>query len=65
MNYPYENTTQGTIETLSKIEKRLKKEKQSLEEMNIKLFKLMEDIVKKKNTINDMENHIEWKFQLN
>jgi hypothetical protein len=65
MNYPDENTTQGTIETLSKIEKRLKKEKQSLEEMNIKLFKLMEDIVKKKNTINDMENHIEWKFQLN
>jgi len=63
MDYPYENTTQGTIETLSKIEKRLKKEKQSLEGMNNKFFQLMEDIVKKKNTIADMENHIEWKFE--
>ena len=33
-------------------------------EMNDKLFQLMEDIVKKKNTIHDMENHIEWKFEL-
>ena len=64
MNYPYENTTHGTIETLSKIEKRLMKEKQSMEEMNIRLFQLMEDIIKKKITINDMENHIEWKFEL-
>jgi|DEB0MinimDraft_6_1074348.scaffolds.fasta_scaffold65798_3 SHS2 domain-containing protein len=64
MNYPYENTTHGTIETLSKIEKRLKKEKQLMGEMNDKLFQLMEDIVKKKNTIHDMENHIEWKFEL-
>jgi|11_taG_2_1085331.scaffolds.fasta_scaffold05988_4 hypothetical protein len=65
MSYPYENTTQGSIETLSRIEERLKKEKQTLTEMQERLFELMEKIVAKKALINDLEHHIEWRFELN
>ena len=65
MSYPYENTTQGSIETLSRIEDRLKKEKQTLTEMQERLFELMEKIVAKKALINDLEHHIEWRFELN
>ena len=65
MSYPYENTTQGTVETLSRIEERLKKEKRSTAEMQKRLFELMEKIVAKKTLIKDLEHHIEWRFELN
>jgi Mg2+ and Co2+ transporter CorA len=65
MSYPYENTTQGTVETLSRIEERLKKEKRSTAEMQKRLFELMEKIVAKKALIKDLEHHIEWRFELN
>ena len=63
--YPYQNTTQGTIETLSRIEERVKKEKQLMTEMQERLFELMEKIVTKKGLINDLEHHIEYRFELN
>lgn len=65
MSYPFENTTQGTIETLSRIEERLNKEKKSMTEMQERLFELMEKIVAKKALIKDLEHHIEWRFELN
>ena len=64
MSYPYENTTSGTIETLSRIEERLKKEKQLMSEMQERLFELMEKIVTKKGLIENLEHHIEWCFEL-
>ena len=64
MTYPYEKTTRGNIDTILRIEKRLEKEKARKAELEAKLYKMMEAVLKADDTISFMEHHLEYSFEL-
>jgi hypothetical protein len=64
MTYPYEKTTRGNIDTILRIEKRLEKEKARKAELEAKLYKMMEAVLKADDTISFMEHHLEDIFEL-